>query len=105
MNSQSVEQEYVKLAIGILREAPTAETQSLRAWATRVLSKYSAIALSEIETAALESGRAVIPSASVRFEYDSMGRLTGVTDPRVGIMEYSYDPWGHVVRRSQERSK
>ena len=45
IKERELQGKFVELAVDILREEPTPETDSLRAWATKVIDRYSGINL------------------------------------------------------------
>ena len=45
IKERELQGKFVELAVDILREEPTSETDSLRAWATKVIDRYSGIGL------------------------------------------------------------
>ena len=70
VSRDATKQEYVRIAVAILREKPEETNKPLRGWAVRLLDQHSAVKLKEDERAALESGAAMLP-----YLADEEGRI------------------------------
>ena len=77
LTSNTIQQEYVRIAISILQSEKAAKSDPLRPWATELLSKYSPVSFSCEQRKLLDTGNIRLPVASqhkmVNFRGVSVG--------------------------------
>lgn len=66
LTSNTIQQEYVRIAITILQSEKAANSDPLRPWATELLSKYSPVSFSGEQRKQLDTGSIRLPVAAQR---------------------------------------
>ena len=72
---RTVSQEYVKLAVTILREPNEKTEPHFRSWAAELLNLYSPVKFDAETLSALREGRTLLPASSIGLDTKTIGEL------------------------------
>ncbi|MBA6383649.1 RHS repeat protein [Colwellia sp. BRX10-6] len=101
LNSKSIQSDYVKLAVDILKERTDKDNPQLRRWAAETLALYSEIPFSDTEMSALKDGSITLPATT--YTFDEKGRVKSVKYNNEEVVKYSYDGQGVLIQVNSDK--